>query len=222
MSPRSWVLGLGILAVGCTGAGIDSAGSVPSKDGLSIRPVADPSGFVRTVAETAQRTLVPLGRVEVESTTTDRSGLSSIDAYRVRSDSKDALREAVNIAGPRPKELALAYEHEPDGRLTLVMVHEDEGFSLGSKTRVKLNRKTEGDSLYLLLGREDGRLFETLTTEHDRGRLAILDGDSVLTAPTVNEPIRGGQLRIDGGEAGSAVELYEALTGREAPTAAGD
>ena len=125
----------------------------------------------------------------------------------------------MTVAGPKPKDLALAYEHVPDGRWTLVMVQEDEGFSLGSTTRVKLTRDGDDDSLYLLLGREDGRLFETLTTEYDGRRLAILDGDNVLTTPTVSEPIRGGQLRIDGGEPGSAVELFEALTGQRATEA---
>ncbi len=170
---------------------------------------------MRTVAETAQRTLVPLGRVEVESAI-ESPGMSSNDAYRVRSDSKDALREAVTVAGSKPAGLALAYEPEPDGRFTLMMVHQDEGFSLGSSTRVKLTRDDDGDALYLLLGREDGRLFEALTTEYEGRRLAILDGDNVLTTPTVNEPIRGGQMLIDGGEGESVAELHEALTGRRA------
>lgn len=222
----SLIAGLAALVAACTGTGIERGDAVAVRATLSVRPVADGDPYVERLATTAQDTL-PEVETTVETLYSDR--LPPVEAWRVRAGSKGTLVELVARAGSPPAGSAVGYEHEQlqggESRWSVVLVHDDRGLVLGPDTRVKLawgsgpieQRQIEG--VYLLLGSADGRAFEQLTIEQVGRRLAILDGEDVLTAPTVHEPIGGGQILIRPGNDGSAGELYQRLTGAQPPEA---
>lgn len=224
MLRRSLIVGLGVSMVACMGTGIERSGAVAARATLSIRPVADGDPYVETVAAAAQDTLP---EVVVTSETIYSRRLPPVDSLRLRAGSKMTLVDAVERAGPVPTGLAVAYEHEaeqPDQpRWSMVVVRRDEGMVLGPDTLVKpawapaTKEPQELEGVFLLLGPDDGRAFEQLTIAHDGRRLAILDRDEVLMAPTVQEPIGGGQIMISPGGDSSAAELYERLTGAPLP-----
>lgn len=217
----------------CTGQGIDRSDAVPIAANLAVRPVADGDPFVDTLAATAQDTLAGpelearMGpRIDVTQQVMTSRSLPPVRSQRISSTTRERLVELVDRAGPAPAHLSAAYERERDDRWSLVVVRAHEGMELAPTTLVKLawgtepREQGEPEGVYLLLDREDGQAFERLTLEHDGRRLAIMTGDEVLMAPTVQEPIGGGQLLITAGNGSSAGDLYQRLTGHAAPAPA--
>ena len=222
MSRALSIAGLAAALAACTGQGIDRSHAVPVRASLAVRPVADGDPWVGTVAATAQGTLSASGIEVVEEVMTSRS-LPPVRSQRIHAREKPALVELARRAGPAPAGLAVAYERERDDWWGLVVVRVDEGMELSPATAVTLawaeepGRRPDPEGVYLLLDRDDGEQFETLTIEHDGRRLASLAGEEVLMAPTVQEPIGGGQLLVSPGAGASATDLYERLTGLDAP-----
>lgn len=194
---------------------------MPVRASLAVRPVADGDPWVGTVAATAQGTLVAPA-VEISSRTLHGSRSAPVQAHTLRG-TRATLEQLAERAGPAPTNLAVAYEHERDDRWSLLVLRVDEGMVLDVTTLVKLAwapgpaEQAEAEGVYLLLSPDDGERFEQLTIEHDGRRLAIVDGDEVLAAPTVVEPVGGGQLLITAGGDSTAAELYERLSGQLAP-----
>jgi preprotein translocase subunit SecD len=205
----------------CTGRGIDRSNAVPIRASLAVRPVADGDPWVGTVAATAQGTLTAPA-IEISSQTLSSRSSAPVVAHWMRGP-KATLEELARRAGPAPAGLAVAYERERDDRWSLVVLRAHAGMVLDVTTLVTLAwapepaDQAEPEGVYLLLSSDDGERFEQLTIEHDGRRLAIVDGDEVLMAPTVTEPIGGGQLLITPGADGSAGELYQRLSGQPAP-----
>lgn len=235
---HTMIAGLAALLAACTGAGIDRGDAVPVRATLAIRPVADGDPYVETLAATAQDTLVepraeagPEPAVEVTPHTLYSARLPPVDTWQLHAGSKETLADLVRRAGPVPPGLAVAYEEisgavvPASSRWSVLALRSDQGMVLGPDTRVKMAwaSQTEQhsglDGVYLLLDRDDARAFEQLTIEHDGRRLAIVDGDDVLLAPTVNEPIGGGQLLITPGGPVSAAAIFERLAGAPPPPA---
>lgn len=225
MSRQTIVAVLAASLAACTGRGIDRSDAVPIRASLAVRPVADGDPWVGTVAATAQGTLTAPA-IEISSQTLWSRSLPPVEALAMRGP-KVTLEALARQAGPVPAGLAVAYEHEREDRWSLVVLRADEGVVLDVTTLVTLawapepadQSKAEADpeGVYLLLSPDDGERFERLTIEHDGRRLAIVDGDEVLMAPTVAEPIGGGQLLITAGADGSSAELYQRLSGQPAP-----
>lgn len=222
MSRATLIAGLAASLAACTGRGIDRSDAVLVRASLAVRPVADGDPWVDTIAATAQGTLSAPDVEVAEEVMTSRS-LPPVRSRRIHARAKPTLVDLVGRAGPAPAGLAAAYERERDDRWGLVVVRIDGGMELGPATAATLAWGTEPadqrepEGVYLLLDRDDGQRFESLTIEHDGRRLAIVAGDEVLMAPTVQEPIGGGQLLISPGLEGTAVDLYERLTGHLAP-----
>jgi hypothetical protein len=222
MSRALSIVGLAAVLAACTGQGIDRSHAVPVRASLEVRPVADGDPWVNTVAATAQGTLSASDVEVAEEIMTSRS-LPPVRSQRIHAREKPALVELARRTGPAPAGMALAYERERDDWWGLVVVRVDEGMALSPATAVTLawakepGEQPDPEGVYLLLDRDDGERFETLTIEHDGRRLAILAGEEVLMAPTVLEPIGGGQLLITPGGGASAIDLYERLTGLDAP-----
>jgi hypothetical protein len=225
MMGRLAISGLAALLAACTGRGVDRTGAVPARAALEVRPVADGDPWLRVIAAPAQDPRAA-HVVEITTETVYSHRLPPIETTRIRASTKPALVELVAQAGPAPGGLAPGYEQERADRWSLLAVHVDDGLMLGPDVLVKLAwDPAQGDpspapqpsGVLLLLGPDDARAFERLTTEYEGCRLAILQGDEVLMAPTVNEPIGGGQIQVHPGTEGSAEELYVRLTGQPAP-----
>ncbi|MCA9712557.1 MAG: hypothetical protein KDK70_42405, partial [Myxococcales bacterium] len=180
MLRRAMLLGWCALAIACTGAGIDRSDAVPVRATLSIRPVADGEAWPERMARVAGQT----AGLEVEATTIQSRRLPPVPAYRIRAPTKAALQALVRSTGQIPVKLQVGYERESEGRWWALVVRTDQGLVLGDDTRVKLSHEPDGESLFLLLGSDDASAFERLTIEHDGRRLAIMDGNEVLLAPT--------------------------------------
>jgi hypothetical protein len=226
MPSRSMIAGIAALLAACTGRGIDRTGAVPVRGTLEVRPVADGDPWLGTIAATAQGTLAAHD-VEVTTETAYSDRLPPLQITKIRAGTKGTLTALVERAEPAPSGLRPGYEREREDRWSLLAVRVDEGMTLGADVLVTLAwGQTRGDQapaapepegVYLLLGPDDGPAFEQLTLAHDGRRLAILQGDEVLMAPTVNEPIGGGQILINPGTDGTAADLYQRLTGQPAP-----
>jgi hypothetical protein len=225
MAWRTIIAALAASLAACTGRGIDRTDAVPVRASLAVRPVADGDAWVGTIAAAAQDPLAASG-VEISSQTSYSHRLPPVEVRSIRG-AKRSLVELAERVGPAPAGLATAYEHERDERWSLVVVRVDEGMVLGPTTLVKLAwasepaERAEPEGVVLLLSPDDGERFEQLTIEHDGRRLAIVDGDEVLMAPTVHEPIGGGQLLISPGSDGTAADLYQRLSGQPAPAGPG-
>jgi hypothetical protein len=221
MSRQTIVAVLAAWVAACTGRGIDRSDAVPVRASLAVRPVADGDPWIDTVIATAQGTLAPPA-IEISSEPLLSRSSAPVEAHWLRG-TKGTLEQLAERAGPAPAGLAVAYEHERDDRWSLMVLRVDEGMVLDVTTLVTVAwapgpaDQSDPEGVYLLLSPDDGERFERLTIEHDGRRLAIVDGDEVLMAPTVLEPIGGGQLLITAGAHGSAADLYQRLSGQPAP-----
>ena len=138
----------------------------------------------------------------------------------IRAPTRRSLLEGIEYPTPAPAGLTVGYEHEGEDQWSLLLLRSDEGLVLGSDTRVKISYDLERDPepvVYLLMNPADGTAFEALTREYDGRRIAVLDGDEILMAPTVQEPIPGGQIMVTPGAGETAQTLYRRLTGQEPP-----
>ncbi|MCA9649200.1 MAG: hypothetical protein H6712_13990 [Myxococcales bacterium] len=220
-----------LLVTACTGRGVDRSDAVPLRAALEIRPIVDGDPFEEVLAETAQGTrplpehVSPYAPLEVE---VEHGELGSpvrppIPTTRVVASSRATLEQALRQAGPVPAGRAVVYEQQPDERWTMLVVDTTEGLVLGPDTGLTLGEGEPGsgyEGVFLLLPPQDAQTFERLTRDHQGGRLAIIEGDEVLLAPTVQEPVPGGTVLITPGTNDTPASTFERLAGRPAPAPA--
>lgn len=224
MLTHSVWISLVALACACTGRGIDRSDAMPLRATLEIRPVADGDPFEQVLADTAQgaRPLPPHVSpyapldVFVEEGQQTSPALPPVPVFHIRAGSKETLEQLVRQSEPAPSGRAVAYEPRSDGQWALMVVDTTEGFVLGPQTGLKLAPGDPGSGhhgVYLLMSPEDGVAFERLTRKYEWRRLAILDRDEVLLAPTVQEPVSGGEVLLHPGTDGTPQAMLERLAG---------
>ena len=169
-------------------------------DGLELREVVAGDA----VKALADQYLAPRGdaKLEVDQWTGERDGASHVD-YFLRAHTRGALEaafaEAERQGWQRPPHTVIGYEQrdrEGDWRSYVLSDTVALGGAAIADATGSYDPNTNQPIVLLEFTRAGGHAFGDLTARIVGGKLAIVLGDRVRSAPVINDPIRGGRASI--------------------------
>ncbi|MFQ5681845.1 MAG: protein translocase subunit SecD [Candidatus Binatia bacterium] len=147
--------------------------------------------------------LVQLPGIEDPERAKELIGKTAVLEFKLVDDTHDA-QEAVRNGAPPGREVLYGYVGRGEGGLARTKVPyllEARTLMTGdiiSDARVRPGRQLEGPYVELILNSRGARLFERVTGENVKRRLAIILDNHVYSAPVIQERIGGGVASITG------------------------
>lgn len=201
------------VTTGCSGA---AKAEVELVRLLVLTPVDDSKGALKRVAEAVRAD--PQSGLEVESV-----AVAGVDGGPTAQENfatgpekhvlEDYIRTHPELAPPADQ--AFGYERLRDGEgRTYWRMHcvRTGGLALRKLAAADLIEGPENQPrIRVRLLPEDSERFAALTAEHRGRRLAVIQDDEVLTAPTLLEPLTSGELEIPLAAAATRAEAQAAL-----------
>ncbi|WAS93323.1 SecDF P1 head subdomain-containing protein [Nannocystis punicea] len=211
-----------VLALALAPAAVTSGCSGPAKAEVELKrplvltPVDDSKGALARVAEAIRAD--PQSGLEVESgEVAGAAGGPAVQENFATGPEKHVLEDYIRthpeLAPPAGQAFGYERLHDGEGR-TYWRMHcvRADGLSLRKLAAADLiDGPDDRPRIRVRLSPEDSQRFAALTTEERGKRLAVIQDDEVLMAPTLLEPLTTGELEIPLAAAATRAEAQAAL-----------